>query len=211
MGVYTALKKVPIIGTITYIANSYAFGGDRRAKTQFAPLRAWARQFLVPVLISVGLSLTMIWSALAEGAGWDSSFNWSALDDFAKRPGELAVAVLPGLLGFGIGVYALIFALASSFVRDFAALIGKRRAANSKHYGSVLVLNADMAWPLVAIALATITAIFQRKFATSPMMVGLSWFAFWYAICATIELIGVLFGLANNSLSDKASTEDPPV
>lgn len=206
MGLYKIIQSVPIVGTILYIANSYAFRGDLEAHKRFAGLKMWVKAFLFPLILATFLAFGTLWPMVHHYAT-TGELCTSSLSAFATNPGGLIVSVMPSLLGFGIGVYALIFALAGPFVKQFHALIQKTKNEGNQSHGSVLVINSDLAFPLVVLIVTTALGIFQQAFSTSIPLLVMGWISFWYAVIATVEIVGVLFGLGDNSLLDKASKE----
>ena len=115
-------------------------------------------------------------------------------------PGAMATSILPNLLGFGIGIYALIFGLHKMLLRDLQASY-KRSATNDKQPpGSALILNAEMAVPLLVLTLTIAIGLVQQ---VVPLLTGLqfvSWFSLWLSLVFTLELILTLFGLGENAI-----------
>jgi len=150
MRVFKLLLEVPLIGTCVYIANCYVFGGDREASIRFAPFTAWCRALAFPLVFAAVLAGVVLWP-LVKRLVFLHQLTTDGLTTFAKAPGELIVSVVPSLLGFGIGVYALIFGLASPIVRELEKSIAVLKEAKVRSQGSVLVINADLAYPLMVL------------------------------------------------------------
>ena len=205
---YRILLKIPVVGTLVYIANCYAFAGDANATREFAGLRAWFKVLFVPVmwavLLSAGVCWQFVWELVVE-----RHVCFSVLGQFAKAPGDMILAVVPSLLGFGIGVYALVFALAPSFVRDFQKTIEEVKALKPNRRGSALMINSDLAYPLTVLVVTLAIGVYQKGF-DSDWLIIVAWVAFWYSVVVMVEIIGVLFGLGDSSLSDKLSQMDSP-
>lgn len=208
MQIYKKIVSIPIIGTIVYIANCYAFGGDPNATRKFASPWAWVKVLFAPLLISSALSLATVWP-LAVDFYFHREFDLCTLSPFAKAPGDLIASVIPSLLGFGIGVYALIFALAAPIVAELNAQIETLKKAKLKKHGSALVINSDLAYPLMVLVLSLVVGVFQKG-SSSIELVLLGWLAFWYSIVMTFEVIGVLFGLGDQALLDKLTPQAGP-
>ncbi|WP_186148009.1 hypothetical protein [Burkholderia gladioli] len=209
MSLYRLLVRIPLVGTILYIANCYVFGGDREAVYRFAPLQSWFKVLLAPFVISLILTSAILWPMI-KGFALNHELTTRNLSAFAKTPGDLIVSVVPSLLGFGIGVYALIFALAGPIVRDLQNKIEELRDAGHKTQGSALVINSDLAYPLTVLVVVLSLGVFQKNFESKELII-VSWTAFWYALVVTFEVIGVLFGLGDHSLLEKLQathTED---
>lgn len=204
--IYKALTLVPVLGIVISIANNYVYAGDPQADTRFAPIKLWLRVFLVPIFASVALTFLTLSSFLIY---WAESGEIAPylLNDFLMRPGSLILSVLPSLLGFGIGVYALIFALTPSFLKDFKQAIESRNSKSDFKYGSVLVLNAEFAYPLVVLTIAIGVSIFQQAIPDSYILIILCWGMLWYSLISTLEIISVLFGLGEHSIRDKSKDD----
>lgn len=113
------------------------------------------------------------------------------------------VSVVPSTLGFGIGVYALIFSLNSGFIKDANQKLMEINEESSKLKATVLLLNADLAFPLVVLAASLIVGILQQAIGSSIPWIVFTWIIIWYAILCLLELISSIFGLAEHSLLDK--------
>ncbi len=206
MPFFSVIRKIPVIGTICYIANSYFFAGDARASKHFATPGMWIKALWIPVLISIFLTGMVLWPMIEnyQKAGVLSNVG---LTEFARKPAALIFSVVPSLLGFGIGVYALIFALAEPIVRQLHKSIETKKKAGTMKHGSVLLLNSDFAYPLIVLVGCITLAVFQSGNPSVSLLI-LTWLAFWYSMIVVIEVIGVLFGMGDNSLLEKA--KDPP-
>lgn len=201
MSIYKLLLRVPLIGTFAYIANCYVFGGDREASARFAPFKAWCRALLFPFSFALALACLVLWP-LVKKLVLSHVLTTEGLTTFAKAPGELIISVVPSLLGFGIGVYALIFGLASPIVKELEDSITRLKEAKVRTQGSVLVINSDLAYPLMVLVIVLSLGVFQKGNDSVELLVA-TWIAFWYALVVTLEVIGVLFGLGDHSLLEK--------
>jgi hypothetical protein len=203
--IYKFLQRIPIVGTLVSIANTYAFRGDRRSTGEFAGPWKWIKVLFLPLLFSIGLAVLTIAPALKHLFAC-GELRLSDLSDFSQKPGALAVSVIPNLLGFGIGVYALIFALASPIVRDINKAIEKSIAEGRRTHGSFLVINADLAYPLVVLVVTVAIATLQQT-VISVALFSATWVLFWYSMLMILEVIGVLFGLGDQALLEKINPE----
>lgn len=199
--VYRLLLQAPVLGTMLYIVNSYVFAGDQRASSQFAPLQRWVRSLMAPVGLAALLGFGFSWPAFFDHFEYRSVFASKA--DYGVSPGELIHAVMPSLLGFGIGVYALLFALGAAFVAEIQGLIDEQLANGKRNHGSVMLLSADMAYPLTVLIVVIGIGAAQRAAPEIAIFFWVTWTAFWYGLIVSIELIGVLFGLGNKVILDR--------
>ncbi|WP_139284239.1 hypothetical protein [Salinicola sp. MIT1003] len=180
---FSRLVKIPVLGNILIILNSYAFCGDARSGEEFAGAKNWGKSFGIQFIVATSMAFLC--------------HNVSYSD--ATLPGELIISIFPSLLGFGIGVYALIFSLKSTIIRELQKTFIDDLQPNPKP-GSALILNAEMATPLL-IALGTITiGILQKIFPYANSLSIISWTALWASIIFMIELIITLFGLGENAI-----------
>lgn len=204
MGLYRALKKVPIISTVLGILNAYAYRGDYSAGQEFAGIYAFVkilwRPFLISLLCTLGILSPWVHTYWSSGV---TDFSLCLLGDFASKPGALSVGVIPSLLGFGIGVYALTFAIPEALVQMMDKRMAEGVEAGDRKYGSVLVLNADLGYPLVVLTISLAIGVFQQAYPTNAVFLFVCWFAFWYSVISMIEIIGVLFQLADLAILGK--------
>lgn len=99
---------------------------------------------------------------------------------------DLLVSVVPNLLGFGIGVYALIFIFPS----------GLDKRLKDEGY-SLERLSVDMAFPLVFMMLSIFVAVIIGYFSLVGYEVFVFAFFSWtYLVELVIGLIGMLYGLS---------------
>lgn len=211
MTVYRFFTRIPIFGTYLALANSYAYSGDRAANKSLAPLGLWFKAFFK------NISSAAIFTALTvfpfTKATWIyvrcGVFPDATLSEFSAKPGALILSVMPSLLGFGIGVYALLFALGAPFVRQLHDHLEKAKKEGRRKHGSVLMLNADMAFPIAILLLATMVGVFEQVYPMVPWFQVIAWMVFWYALILTLEIIALLFGLVDNALLDKTVSDQP--
>jgi len=199
---FRQILRIPVIGTFIYILNCFVYSGDDAASSKPAPPSRWRKALLPQLSVAAALMIATTWSV------WRALIRWFTthpvlLSDFSSRPGEIVHSIFPSLLGFGIGVYALLFALSPKFVQGLDTLLEKKKNAGEKADGSVLMLNSDMAYPIVVLLGTTAIGAMQRAWPESLALILLTWTFFWYGLIVTLELIGVLFGLGNNSLLEK--------
>lgn len=201
MKIFKPLCGVPGLGPIVKIANAYAYQGDYQADQKFAPFRLWLKAFGPELLIS--LALTCVTMLAHLHASWVAKSLVTCGDEFYCKPGALAVAIIPSILGFGIGVYALIFTLSAAFVKNVHDKISDQRANGERGAGSELMLNADLALPLLSLVVALIVGIIQQALPAHIGWVVVTWVALWFSVLSLLGLISVIFGLAEHSLLDK--------
>ncbi|MER0215699.1 MAG: hypothetical protein DU481_05775 [Nitrosomonas sp.] len=193
---YSQTLKIPVLGEILRIANAYTYDGDLASDIEFAPLGLWIKKhyknFLIVIVLTV-ISASHIWLC-------DPSIdNCKAI----PIPGNLIVSIFPSVLGFGIGVYALIFGLSNILVKKLQESLDDRKETDKAKIGSVLMLNVDMAYPLLVITLTLGIGVLQQIFINSQVLELAAWFALWYSMIMVIEILAVLFGLGEHELLNK--------
>jgi len=202
--IFKMLSKVPLFGEALRILNTYAFKGDAKADEQFANPLLWLSAFWFPVLVAgIGSALSM--PELVNRwlpAGYCLRYTIDA------SPGILATGILPNLLGFGIGIYALIFGLHKILLRELQDTFKPSPGKTKPPVGSALILNAEMAVPLLVLGMAIIVGMIQQALPNHEYIKLAAWFFLWLAMLFTLELIFTLFGLGENmllkNLSDKS-------
>lgn len=199
---YSLILKIPVLGEILRIANAYVYDGDLASDTEFAPLSLWIRKhyknFLIVITLTV-ISAPHIWfsSSIIQHLSAISSV------DHRPMPGDLIINIFPSVLGFGIGVYALIFGLSSILIKRLHESLDAGKKNGKAKTGSVLMLNADMAYPLLVLTLSLGIGVLQQIFPNSQVFELVAWFALWYSMLMVIEILTVLFGLGENELLNK--------
>lgn len=210
VSMYKAILKIPVISSLVYITNTYVLRGDPAALDRLANPYQWIKVFFFPWLWAAMLTaitapnLAVCVLHLTRFAGW---FSVSALE---SKAGEFITSVFPNLLGFGIGVYALIFAISDRFFSRFESHVVSKKMEGSRRFGSALVFNVDLAFPLLVIVVALIVGVIQQAYGDIPWLRLLAWFVFWYAIVTMLDMIAVLFGLGEHALLEKIDSKDKP-
>lgn len=207
--VFRTLNRIPLLGELLRIFNTYAYRGDPKADEKFAGPWLWVTAFWVPVLIAgVGAALCVpdLINKHLPG-GYYLTYKVEA------QPGNLASSILTNLLGFGIGVYALVFGLHKGLLKQLQDSYTPK-PGEKRRPGSALVVNADMAVPLLILAVAIVVGVVQQLAPSADCLRVLSWFTLWLSFIFTIELVATLFGLGENvvlkTLSDDQSTPPKP-
>lgn len=203
---YGLFRKIPILGTIVSILNTYAYRGDFQASKQFAGVPAYVKAFWRPFVAASALTSVTL-HPWVQAAICDIHPFSVELSNFSSSPGALTVSIFPSVLGFGIGVYALVFAIPERLVRDLDEILSKSIENGTRKRGSVLVLNADLGYPLIVMVFALAIGVLQQALPKTPWLIIGGWFAFWYAIASTVEIIGVLFQLGDHAVLEKRGSK----
>lgn len=195
--IYRFFLKVPILGGILIIINSYTFDGDEQADQKLAPFKLWLTKHFPTV------ALTSVLTVFSCPETWSFSgyliyhFDYVALAAKNYRPpSDLIITIYPTILGFGIGVYALALGFSSKVVRAL------QRSFDTNHgtQGSALIINCDMAYPLLAITLTIFIAVLFELHNEWQLLMQVVWFAFWYSALMVLEIIFSLYHLVDYEL-----------
>lgn len=200
--IFRFFSNIPIFGDVLRILNSYAYHGDSLAERRFANVFHWITAFGIEILISI----TATFFCMPELANKWLPLNFNLNYSVALQPGTLATSILPNLLGFGIGIYALIFGLNKMLLRELQNGYVKDAKNKGGSLGSVLVLNAEMAVPLLILAMAIIFGVIQQIFNGFVEIEFIAWFLFWLSLIYIIELINTLYGLGENVILKSVSS-----
>jgi len=201
--IYRQLLKVPVFGEVLLITNTYTFDGDLTSNYVVAPVGMWFKKHFSSLLIAILLAI------LSTPDRWFSEEilqYWPAIvtGEHKLTPGSLIISIFPNMLGFGIGVYALIFGLSSILIKKIHQnLIESKSGQNSP--GSVLLLNADMAYPLMIMTSSLAIGIFQQIYIKSEAFEAVTWVALWYSLLMVFEILTALFALGESELISKVA------
>lgn len=178
------LIRVPVVKDIVLIVNAYAWRGDTSFVERMAPLSNWFSRFGFRLSISAVVTFMLYGQSLESFvSGYVPWF--SSVADVFFRPTEhreigyeLTISIFPNLLGFGLGVYALIFSLPG---------------ANNDQRPKRNLLNADMGYPLLIMVLAIVVSVFAKIFDGRCSLAETSFFIFFYCLLLVLELISLIF------------------
>lgn len=196
MMVFKLLSHAPLLGDVLRILNTYAYKGDPQADEAFASPLLWFKAFW----LSGSLALVGAVFCMPDMTNRWLPFGYCLNYKVVVEPGVTATSLLPNLLGFGIGVYALIFGLHRLLLRQLQDSYTPKPGEKKTQTGSALILNAEMAVPLLILALTIVLGLVQQVWPSIESLKAATWFALWLSLIFTIELICTLFGLGENSI-----------
>jgi len=134
--------RIPFIGSFLRLANAYACKGDPSYTTKFAPIKMW-RERILP---------SFFWSAII---GLVISYYVKCYGHHDFDAGQYMLAAIPSLLGFGIGVFALIFVLPATFLNLLEV---------SDTQTTVRELPANIGYPLMGMGACLFTSFILQIF-----------------------------------------------
>lgn len=178
------LRGIPVIGVFLRYLNLYVGRGETKYLVKVAPGYLWLDRFVVPVAACAGL--TLVCGLLLLVTEQLHRIDVSGL----------VSGVFPSLLGFGIGVFALIFVLPD----DLMGALDKRKLKSG--LGSSMMIS-DMAYPLVYLALGIVASAVVGLLVSSPTSDFIQLFIFLYGLALVSDLIGVIAAAALASRFNK--------
>lgn len=202
--IFRMLVRIPLFGDLLRILNAYAYLGDARADEQFASIPLWISAFWLQITLSLVGTLLCMPELTSDYLPLEYRLTYRV----QLAPGSMATSVLPNLLGFGIGIYALIFGLHKMLLLDLQASYKRATTRDKPQPGSALILNAEMAVPLVVLTLAIAIGLAQQVAPSQISLQFASWFSLWLSLIFTLELIVTLFGLGENAILKTLSDSD---
>lgn len=184
--------RLPGLGSLIEISSDYASEGSEAFFEKIAPVKYWASTLGWPILVSALLA------AIPYPCGcMPYSFNIEA------KPYDVALSLIPSLLGFGIGAYALVFGLSGELLRNIQDGHNKKEAATNAPAGSVLSINSAFAFPLAMMTVTTIIASIQKIFPNIQPLSTITWFFTFLCLILTYQLVVALYRLGRVIILDK--------
>lgn len=188
------INKIPILNVICRISNAYVYKGDPIHLVQIAPLKMWCdrigKGFLFSAIVGVILTILLL------NGGSSVSFD----------PEDAILGIFPDILGFGIGVFALLFALPNEFLRKLKDSVNNANG-DSKISGPEM-LPADMAYPLLVYSVIMLFSVFFRVLPDEPITTSLSTIFLIYGFVVTLELLSSIFMTASYMLIVRGTDSD---
>ncbi len=206
--IYKLAIRIPFIGHVIKIVNTYVYGGDFKSDKCFAPLLLWIKTFWISFTLSAVmtcLSSDQLHEVISLALPFLPKLPSVNLN---VSPADLILLIFPNLLGFGIGVYALIFALSSKLLNSFQIMLNRSIEDGKRKNGSVLMLNSDLAYPLIVLVLTIFCSVIEKVFPYNNLVTNITWFAFWFSLITIVDLIATLFSIGENELLTKIIPED---
>jgi hypothetical protein len=188
----SCLLKLPGVGSFIEISSDYASEGSTDFFEKIAPLKYWFRTLGWPILLA----------ALLAGIPYPCGCMPYAFK-IAVAPHDIALSLIPSLLGFGIGAYALVFGLSGDLLKKIQDGHNKKELATKAPAGSVLSINSAFAFPLVTMALTTIVASLQKIFPGIQTLSSITWFLTFLCLTLTYQLIVALYRLGRVIILEK--------
>jgi hypothetical protein len=186
------LLKIPGLGSLIEISSDYASEGSEDFFEQIAPAKYWLRTLGWPIFVSGLLA------AIPYPCGCMSyAFKIEA------KAFDVALTLIPSLLGFGIGAYALVFGLNGDLLKKIQQGHKKMEAVSKAPAGSVLSINSAFAFPLTTMAITTIVASVQKILPEIQALSTVTWFLTFFSLTLTYQLIVSLYRLGRVIILEK--------
>jgi hypothetical protein len=186
------LTRLPGVGSFLEIASDYASEGSADFFEKVAPIKYWLRTLGWPFVVAALLAL------IPYPCGcMPYSFTIDA------KPYDVALALIPSLLGFGIGAYALVFGLSGDLLKKIQAANNAKQALTNKPTASVLSINSAFAFPLALMTLTTVTASVQKMLPEIQLLATFTWFLTFLCLLLTYQLVVALYRLGRVIILDR--------
>ncbi len=186
------LLKLPGLGSFIEISSDYASEGSEYFFEKIAPAKYWLSTLGWPIFVSILLAAIPIPCGCMP-----YSFEIEA------NPHDIALSLIPSLLGFGIGAYALVFGLSGDLLKKIQEGHQRKELATKAPAGSVLSINSAFAFPLVTMAITTIVASVQKILPDVLILSIFTWFLTFLCLTLTYQLIVALYRLGRVIILDK--------
>lgn len=186
------LLKLPGLGSFIEISSDYASEGSADFFEKIAPAKYWLSTLGWPILLSFLLAAIpypcgcMPYSTKVEAKAYD-----------------IALSLIPSLLGFGVGAYALVFGLSGDLLKKIQEGHNKKEITKNAPAGSVLSINSAFAFPLATMAITTIVASVQKILPEVLFLSTITWFLTFLCLTLTYQLIVALYRLGRVIILDK--------
>ncbi|PHM60928.1 hypothetical protein [Xenorhabdus ishibashii] len=173
--IYKIIRRLPVIGAVFRIANAYACEGSDEGNKSFAPIHMWWSRIFKKMAYLFFFVLVL------------SLINYQYISVWTWEPSDAILSVFPSILGFGIGVFALMFVMPSSFLK----FLNEGKKSKQINFGPEIV-PVDMGYPLVVFVLVIVWAAINKILPCQTFRFISVW-AFFYGLAMTLELISFLF------------------
>lgn len=184
--IFRVVRSIPVVRDFLFIINAYAWAGDPRFVFQFASVGNYYKRIISKMFFCLMLTLaTML-------AGQADQIDLLKID----IPG-INLGLFPNLLGFGIGVYALIFI----FPKDLLSRLNNSQKQGSRRVGAQ-GLNTAIAYPLAVFLLILIVSFYTRFIKPTEMVWGLCIFLAFYGLVMCLELVTFMLMAARRLIAN---------
>lgn len=170
MKIRAIINNIPIISVIFRVANAYAYKGEAKHLFTTATREMWIERIWKGMVFSILIGATMSYSVIHY-----------KVDNF--DPEDAILSIFPDILGFGIGVFALLFALPTEFLSKLKESVNNSNGSN-KIPGPEM-LPADMAYPLLVYAVIMLLSVFFRALPDNDTTTTISCIMLMYGFVVT--------------------------
>tara|TARA_R110001583_G_scaffold42804_10_gene136055 strand:+ start:5944 stop:6546 length:603 start_codon:yes stop_codon:yes gene_type:complete len=188
INIYRKFTRIPIFGSYLKIANAYAYKGNSAYIRQLAPFNNWYIRVLPAWFYSIVFSIIVT-----------TYVKINSVADFDA--GAYIIGAIPDLVGFGIGVFALIFVLPNNLI----TFINK----NGGKSFPVEEIPADFAYPLMGLVFSLVVS-FLLELIPDESTIGI--FAevtiFFYSFIMITEMIMFIYTLTRASQSNRLTKKE---
>lgn len=175
--IYRRIHELPVIGELLSIANAYAYKGSNKFLNNFAPMKYWWNRIFKNASYVAIFVCFLVYFSDKNIHQWE----WS--------PADTILGAFPSVLGFGIGVYALMFIMP----KDFLLFLKKGKDAGKPGAIGPEIVPVDMGYPLMAFIVTMFIAAISKVFPDNSFLTIFSLWALFYGLVMAVELMTFLF------------------
>lgn len=186
------LLKFPGLGSFIEISSDYASEGSPEFFEKIAPVKYWLRTLGWPIFVSILLA------AIPYPCGC-----MPHAVKITVAASDIALSLIPSLLGFGIGAYALVFGLNGDLLKKIQEGHNIKEITSKAPAGSVLSINSAFAFPLAMMAITTVVASIQKMLLDIQLLSTITWFLTFLCLSLTYQLIVALYRLGRVIILEK--------
>ena len=183
---------LPDLGTFIEISSDYVSEGSAEYFGKIPPLRYWIRALGWPVFLSACLALLTLPCGCVSFA---VKIDAKAFD--------VAFSIIPSLLGFGIGAYALVFGLGGEILRRIQDAHVSLANKKNQEASSVLHINSMFALPLLLMTVTLLIATIQKIFPALVIISTVTWFLTFVSLALNYQLVKSLYRLGRVIILEK--------
>lgn len=176
---------------IIEISSDYVSDGSPRYFGKIAPVKFWIHSLWWPVLVSL----------LLAAIPYPCGCTPITLEIEAKAY-DVAFSLIPSLLGFGIGAYALVFGLSGDLLKKIQDEHNKKDNTHEQPASSVLSINSSFAFPLIIMIVTCIVASVQKILPSLQILESITWFLVFLSLVLVYQLVVSLYKLGRVIILD---------
>jgi len=186
------LLRIPFVKEFWKITAAYTLSGDNSFVDGKFPLKLFYKQVLRKLILCLSLAVLILSFHLALSANGGNSS-----EILVGKINDHIMSMFPDLLGFGIGVYALIHILPSEHYKK-----AQEKFDDGKSKIQATTINSDMAYPLICLSSILLFAFLLEFFPANNFTLLFNLFLGIYGMAMIFELIYSVFLFTQKHILD---------